>query len=178
MIVSGDEENIVGALTSALAQRAGNWGGAQRGGARAVTRPPFTTTQVAAQVGGTRDNKLRAPLGLGSHVFTDNAPFRFIVEPQEAFRGERLIVDTALSTGAALLLSVDLIMVGSMPQMPSTEFGLPAVMFRADATDAGMDWQICPAGTKIMIEAHAEGTFGESDTLTAEMGIYGEWIRG
>jgi hypothetical protein len=176
-IISGDDENIVGALTSALMQRArGTAFRATPGGT--VSAPRFSMAQLANQVGGTQENKLRAPLGLGSNVFSDNSPFSFIVEPQEAFRGERLIVDVALSAGAELLLSIDEILVGSLPQTPSTEFGLPAVMFRADATDAAMDWQICPAGTKIIIKAHAVGTFGEADTLTAQLGLYGVWIRG
>lgn len=174
-IISGDDgENIVGALQAL--QRASSGWQARPGAGRTVSRPAFSQTNVASQAGGTRDNKLRAPLGLGSHVFTDNSPFRYIVEPQEAFRGERLIVETAADEG--LILSIDLIMVGSLPQMPSTEFGLGAGMFRADATDAQMDWQICPAGTKIMVEAHVVGTFGEGDELTAVLGIYGAWIRG
>jgi hypothetical protein len=169
-MVSGDSENIVGALTNALMRRATP--------GRTVTNPRFSVSQIRNQVGGGGDSKLRAPLGLGSKQYTDNTPFNFIVEPQEAFRGERLIVDVAVSTGANLLLSIDEIVVGSLPQMPSTEFGLPAVMFRADATGAHMDWQICPAGTKIIIKTHVVGTFGEADTLTAQLGIYGEWIRG
>jgi hypothetical protein len=143
---------------------------------RTVSTPQFSAQLLANQVGGTQDNKLRAPLGLGSHVFTDNSPHAFIVEPQEAFRGERLIVDVVAAAG--LLLSIDSIFVGSLPQTPSTEFGLPAVMFRADATDAGMDWQICPAGTKIIINAHAVGTFAEADEVVAQLGLYGVWIRG
>ncbi len=184
MISGADAENIIGALAASMSR---GWAGtpamnravAARGGGAQVAQPQFSLTNLQNQVGGAgRDNRLRAPLGLGSHVFSDNAPFSFIVEPQEAFRGERLIVDTALSAGADLLLSIDEILVGSLPQTPSTEFGLPAVMFRADATDAQMDWQICPAGTKIIIRAHAVGTFGEADTLTAQLGIYGVWIRG
>jgi hypothetical protein len=175
-IISGDDENIVGALTTALMNRMPmrSTGMPARGGT--VSAPRFSTANLQNQVGGTQDNKLRAPLGLGSHVFVDNGPFSFIVEPQEAFRGERLIVDVVAATG--LLLSIDEILVGSLPQTPSTEFGLPAVMFRADATDAQMDWQICPAGTKIIIKTHVVGTFAEADELTAQLGLYGVWIRG
>ncbi len=174
-MIEGDDENIVGALMNQLALRSGARM-PQRGGGT-VSAPRFSTAQLQTQVGGTQNNKLRAPLGLGSHVFVDNAPFKFIVEPQEAFRGERLIVDTG-TLPAGLLLSIDEIMVGSLPQTPSTEFGLPAVMFRADATDAQMDFQICPAGTKITVTAHVVGTFAEADELTAQLGIYGTWIRG
>lgn len=178
MISGDDSENIVGALTQALMSRAGSsFRAAPPQGGRSVTGPRFSSSQLANQVGGgAQDSKLRAPLGLGSHVYTDNSPFSFIVEPQEAFRGERLIVDVIAAAG--LLLSIDEIIVGSLPQMPSTEFGLPAVMFRADATGAHMDWQICPAGTKIIIKTHAVGTFGEADEVVAQLGIYGEWIRG
>ena len=37
---------------------------------------------------------------------------------------------------------------------------------------------LIPAGTKIQIACHVEGTFGEADTLTAQIGLYGVWIRG
>lgn len=181
--IAGDEENIVGALTQMLRASPPAAQIARRGwapsNAPSVAAPRFSAAQLATQVGGTQENRLRAPLGLGSFTFNSNAQHNFIVEPQEAFRGERLIVDSALSEDATgLLLIVDEILVGSLPQTPSTEFGLPAVMFRADATDAQMDWQICPAGTKIIVRAHVEGTFGESDTLIASLGIYGVWIRG
>jgi hypothetical protein len=150
----------------------------QRGG-RSVTGPRFNTSQVRAQVGGGGDSKLRAPLGLGFHTFTALGTFKFIVEPQEAFRGERMIIELVRDGAAGTTAVVNSIIVGSLPQQPSTEFGTPVVMFQADATGAHMDWQICPAGTKIIIEVEAIGAaIGEGDSVTVSVGLYGEWIRG
>lgn len=178
-IVSGDDrENIVGALTTALAQRAmGGWRAAPPAGS--VSKPAFSTSQLQTQVGGTQAGALRAPLGLGFHSFTALGTFKFIVEPQEAFRGERLIVSVVKDGAAGTDVVVNSIVVGSLPQQPSTEFGTPASMFQPDATDAHMDWQICPAGTKIIIEVEVIGAaIGEADSVTVSVGLYGVWIRG
>jgi hypothetical protein len=178
-IVEGDTENILGALMPALAQfQRARAGGARPG--RTVTNPQFTGSQLATQVGGgQKDSKLRAPIGLGSHTFTALGQFQFIVEPQEAFRGERLILSVVRDGAAGVDVVVNSIFVGSLPQQPSTEFGMPGSMFQPDATDAQMDWQICPAGTKLSITVSAVGgAFAEGDTLTVSLGIYGVWIRG
>jgi hypothetical protein len=174
-IISGedDQENIVGALTNALTQMRRAPAG------RTVTGPRFTQQQTAAQVGAGRQSKLRAPLGIGFFTFSALGTNVFVVEPQEAFRGERLIIDVVRDGAAGVSVVVNSIFVGSLPQQPSTEFGLPASMFQPDATDANMDWQVCPAGTKIIISVSAVGgAFAEGDTLTVSLGIYGEWIRG
>jgi acetamidase/formamidase len=90
-----------------------------------------------------------------------------------------LSIDVEKDDAASVATLVNNITVGSLPQTPSTEFGMPASMFRPDATDAQMDWQICPAGTKIIIEVETTGgAFAEGDTLTVSAGIYGSWIRG
>lgn len=180
MISGDDEENIVGAILQRFGAQAMQQRGFRAPGRGQTVGPPrFSAAQIANQVGGGKDNKLRAPLGLGNFTFTDAGPtnHNFIVEPQEAFRGERLIVDFSSET-AGVLFSIDEILVGSLPQMPSTEFGLPSIMFRADATEAQMDWQICPAGTKIIVRTSLVGTLGEGDTAVAQLGIYGEWVRG
>ena len=105
--------------------------------------------------------------------------FKFIVEPQEAFRGERMIINIEKDGGAGVATLVNQITVGTLPQTPSTEFGIPAAMFQADATDAAMEWQICPAGTKITIEVETVGAaIAEGDTVTVSIGVYGAWIRG
>lgn len=174
-IISGDDqENIVGALTTQLMRSV-----QQARGGRTVQTPRFTQAQLSTQVGSGRDNKLRAPLGLGFHTFTALGTFKFVVEPQEAFRAERLVLEVLREGAAGTGVQVNNMFVGSLPQTPSSEFGIPASMFRPDATDAQMDWQICPAGTKIIIEVEAIGTaIGEGDSVTVELGIYGEWVRG
>lgn len=175
--ISGDSENIIGALTNAL-QRVGPMARA----GRSVGAPQFSQAQLQNQVGGSgRDNKLRAPLGMGVFVFSaaTGTTHKFIVEPQEAFRGERLVVEVGADAAAAgVLAAVEQITVGSLPQTPSTEFGIPAAMFRPDATDANMNWQICPAGTKIIIEVSISAQLADADTATVQLGVYGEWIRG
>jgi hypothetical protein len=176
-IIQGDDsENIVGALVNQL-QRFGARG--RQAAQNVVTSPRFTAAGIKAQVGGGGESKLRAPLGIGFHTFTALGTFKFIVEPQEGFRGERLIVDVEKDGGAGVATLVNSIIVGSLPQTPSTEFGIPAVMFRADATDANMSWQICPAGTKIIIEVELVGAaIAEGDSVTVSLGVYGEWVRG
>jgi hypothetical protein len=177
-IISGDEENIVGALTSGFLQQLQRARGGAAAG-RTVTTPRFSAPQIANQVGSGQQAKLRAPLGLGFHTFTALGTFKFIVEPQEAFRGERLVLEVLRDGAAAVGVMVNSITVGSLAQQPSTELGVPSSMFRPDATGAEMEWQICPAGTKIIIEVEAVGgAFAEGDTLTVEAGIYGEWVRG
>ena len=184
-MVSGDEENIIGALTQALQGRVrpGGMGGTMRrvqSAVASVSNPRFSQTQLANQVGGGGDNKLRAPLGFGTFTFVEGAAttHNFVVEPQEAFRGERLVIASIAAGGAAVLGQVDLITVGSLPQAPSVEFGIPFSMFQPDATDAQMDWQICPAGTKIQVNTSYAGTLGEGQTFIVQVGLYGVWIRG
>lgn len=186
-IVSGDEENIVGAMFNMLQRGGGGFnpramGGRAGGGFRgAVSQPQFSGSQLSNQVGGTQAGRLRAPLGMGTFVFVEGAPtsHSFVVEPQEAFRGERLIVDVGADAATAgVLATVRHIFVGSLPQQPSVEFGTPASMFRPDATDAQMDWQICPAGTKIEVEIEISAALGEGETATVAVGLYGVWIRG
>ena len=173
--VSGDAENIIGALAQMVRPRAGS--AMSRG--RSVQGPQFSSALFANQVGGSaKQTGLRAPLGFGFHVFTAAGVFSFIVEPQEAFRGERLMIDTARDGAAGVLGVVNTMTVGTMPQQPSTEFGIPFAMFSPAMTDAQMDWQICPAGTKIQIQVELVGTFAEADTVTVAVGLYGKWIRG
>jgi hypothetical protein len=183
-MISGDDENIVGALAQGFMNAAARARGGARTGwnaaGRTVGNPQFAAAQIANQVGGgARDNRLRAPLGLGFHTFTALGLFKFIVEPQEAFRGERMIISVDKDGGAGVAVLVNTIIVGSLPQTPSTEFGIPASMFQPDATDAQMDWQICPAGTKIIVEVETVGAaIAEGDTVTVSAGVYGAWIRG
>jgi hypothetical protein len=79
-ILSGDDENIMGALAQ-------QFGGAlqrfrQQPAGRTVSAPRFSMSQLANQVGGgAQNNKLRAPLGLGFHTFTAAGVFKFVVEP-------------------------------------------------------------------------------------------------
>ena len=174
--VSGDAENIIGALAQMVRPR----GGAAPRGRGSITGPQFSRALIANQVGGAnKESGLRAPLGFGFHTFTATGTFAFIVEPQEAFRGERLMIDTAQDGAAGVIGLVNTMTVGTMPQQPSTEFGIPFAMFSPAMTDAHMDWQICPAGTKIQINVElVGGTFAEGDTFTVAVGLYGKWIRG
>lgn len=174
--MEGDSENIIGALAQMIRPRMGP---AARGGRPVVSTPKFSAAQIAAQVGGGgQKGKLRAPLGFGYHEFTAAGTFSFIVEPQEAFRGERLMIAVARDGAAGVLGLVTALNVGTMPQQPSTEFGIPFEMFSPEMTDANMDWQICPAGTKIQVSVQVVGTFAEGDTFRVAVGLYGEWIRG
>lgn len=186
-IIAGDQENIIGALVNALARPAqlarsaagGGWRAAAAAPGTVIQGPQFTSAAINAQVGGgQRDTRLRSYLGFGTFAFTDAAPtHKFIVEPQEAFRGGRLIITQVRSAAAGGIMMLNNISVGTLPQSPSTEFGAPADGFAPDATSSELDIQLCPAGTKLAIDMEVVGAVGEGDSILVGVMLYGEWVR-
>lgn len=141
---------------------------------RVFKRPPLAPTP------GQPDAKLRSYMGVGIAVWApaDGSDKVLTVEPQETFRGERLLIDILATggadTGITLVRRID---VGSLAQSPSTEQAAPAAMFRADATYAGLDLQIAYRGMKISVTLGRTAATPAGVTSTASVGLYGEWVR-
>lgn len=169
--VEGDilgEADLLGAVQRALAAR-------RPGGGRVFRRPPLAARS------GQPDAKLRSYMGMGLVSWTgaaDAADKQMVVEPQESFRGERLVlaqvVAGGVDAGLTVLRRID---VGTLPQSPSVEQPAPAAMFSPDATYAGLDLQIAHRGMKVIITLGRTTSPGAGVTVTASAGLYGEWIR-
>lgn len=165
------EADILGAVSRAIARKRG------RGGPTVYSRPPLSPR--AGQV----DAKLRSYMGMGvqSWVTADGVVDRvFEVEPQESFRGERLVISSSAEGGAATgIILVRRIDIGTLPQSPSVEQPAPASMFAPDATYSGLDLQIAHRGMKVRVTVGRTAAAGGAGAVTerAAVGLYGEWIR-
>ncbi len=147
-----------------------------RSGERIYRKPPLP--QGAAQPYTAR---LRSFLGLGiaSWAVADATDKILTVEPQESFRGMRLIVDVAIAaavTNSPIVL-VRTITVGTMPQSPSVEQPAPAALFRADATLTMLDLQVAYRSIKLSLTLGITAAPTGAGVVTAAAGFYGEWIR-
>lgn len=158
-VLMGDDEALLGASRNQLARRP-------------YRKPPLSYRQ-------NRDAKMRSYMGMGfaSFVGTDGSDKVLIIEPQEAFRGERLIVDVIDSAPPAGITVIRRIDVGSMPQSPSVEAAMPASAFFRDATYTGLDLQVAQPGVKISIVLGRTSAPGGVIVTTVAAGFYGEWIR-
>lgn len=167
----GQEADILGQVARQLVRRPG-----PGAGRRIFKRPPLPArSQQPTQA------ELRAFLGFGpvTWAVADGADKQVIVEPQETFRIERLIVEVSVPatiTNAPLIL-VRRLEIGTLPQSPSVEFGTPAALFRADAVGSMMELQIADAGTKISLTMQISAAPTGTGVVTATMGVYGQWIR-
>ena len=160
--------------SSMLTRPGGPLGGNRSRSGMPFVRPPLPLSETRP------DSKLRSACGAGVAVWgpTDGSDKVLTIEPQESFRGERLVIDFASVGGvAAGLVVVRRIEVGTMPQSPSVEQPMPAVMFRPDATYASLDLQIASKGTKLTVILGVTAAPGAGVTTTATAGYYGEWIR-
>lgn len=159
-VLMGDDEALLGASNRQLQRR------------RILAKPALSWDSR-------RNAKMRSYMGMGfaSWTGTDGSDKTLIIEPQEAFRGERLIVDvtdSAPPVGQTVVRRID---VGSMPQSPSVEAAMPASAFRVDATYSGLDLQVAQPGVKISIVLGRTAAPGGAIVTTASCGFYGEWIR-
>jgi len=176
--IEGDDElegTDDGDVLGAIARRVG---GRTRGGRRRIfSRPP-----LPARTAQPTEAELRSFMGFGILTFTSATPTVQVleVEPQESFRGERLIIDSVYVPAAAEnapLISVARIEVGTMPQSPSVQFAAPAAMFRPDAVGAALDLQIAARGTKMIVTISINAAPPVGGALTVNAGFFGQWIR-
>ena len=174
MVLGADEADILGAVSRALTRRRRGGGAPLASSANVQPRPGLPASETPA------DARLRSYVGFGvvSWGAAVTADQTATIEPQESFRGERLVVATSAAggtpAGITLLRRID---VGTMPQSPSVEQPAPASMFSADATHANLDLQIAHRGTKIAVTLGQSAAPGAGVTVTAAIGMYGEWIR-
>lgn len=153
-----DDEEILGAVRRAMTAR--------KPQLRAAAAPP---------------KKLRGYLGMGNATFINGGPTQLslIVEPQRAFRPERLIIDRT-NVGVLspnLVANVVNIFVGDQPQSPSVEQPAPIAMFRADATVSGIDFDKAIPGQKIAIQLSLNAAPAVGETVTLSCGFYGDMLR-
>jgi len=177
--VEGDEDgDILGAVARALVKRPAARGKRRRrgGGRKIWKRPP-----LPAKPAQPTEAELRSYMGFGSVFWAvaDGASKVSIVEPQESFRGERLVLDVGIDAGVTNtpLVLLNRIDVGTQPQSPSVEFAAPAAMFRPDATNAELDLQIAFRGTKLQIELGITAAPTGAGQVTTSIGMFGQWIR-
>jgi hypothetical protein len=146
---------------------------------RIFKRPPLPSTPFQPT-----EAELRSYMGIGFQALGNNAAgvtligTPLLVEPQESFRGERLILDvtsTGTPVGNAALQRIE---VGTMPQSPSVEQPAPATMFRADATYSQLDLQVAFRATKFQLTLeNVNGPTGAGNFFNYAAGIFGAWIR-
>lgn len=122
---------------------------------------------------------LRSFVGMGFATWTgtDVADKVLSIEPQEKFRGERMVIDVLATAGAAGIVLVRLLQVGVQPQQPDTEQPAPASMFARDVTYSHLDLQVAKPGIKMTLTLAVTAAPGSGETITAAVGFYGEWIR-
>lgn len=176
--MSGNGEDVLGAVVQAMRQVAA------RGGSSVVQRRlpsvPFSRPPLPASPVQSTTASLRSYMGFGFLTWgpAEVADKAIIVEPQESFRGERLIIDVGAaggtSAGLSLLRRID---VGTQPQSPSVEQPAPSAMFARDSTNAELDLQIAFRGTKVQITLGITAAPGAGVTLTAAIGMFGQWVR-
>jgi hypothetical protein len=165
------EANILGAMARRGQQRPQH----PNQGRQVYERPPLP--QVPAHP---HTSRLKSYLGLGFATWgsADATDKPLQVQPQESFRGGRLIVDLSLvngpSAGMVLMRRID---IGTMPQSPSVEQPAPAAMFAANATYAAIDLQIAYRATTIQVTLGITAAPGGTCAVTAACGFFGEWIR-
>lgn len=176
----GDDSSGEEAL-GAFWRRRGRRGGRGRGprgpsGEKIYRRPPLP--HGGAQPWTARLRSFLG-LGIGSWAVADATDKILTVEPQESFRGERLIVDVAIPatvTNFPIVL-VRTVTVGTMPQSPSVEQPAPAALFRADATFTRLDLQVAYRSIKLSVTLGITAAPTGAGTVTAAAGFFGEWIR-
>jgi len=184
----GDDDAVIGLFANFLQQQRGGGGGMPLSGRRqgspgypqgvprvgnVYTRPPLAARPQ------NHTAMLRSFVGVGFATWTgtDAADKELQIEPQEAFRGERMVIDVLASSGAAGIVVVKLLQVGVQPQQPDTSQPAPASMFAADVTYSHLDLQIARPGIKLTLTLSVTAAPGTGETITAAAGFYGEWIR-
>jgi hypothetical protein len=154
------------------------WGAPPR--PRLPGAPQLPPGAVQALQSGPR--RLLAYMGLGtlSWVSTDTETEKtMIAEPQAAFRGRRLVIDVAKTTGASSILTTitSPLTVSGMPQTPAPSAPAPTSMFQAAATYSMLDLQIATSATQIAMGISVSAIPASGESVVVSAGLYGEWLR-
>lgn len=180
---AGYEADVLGALVRSPFRRRRRQQGRQRGrgtrspeGRRIYRQPPLPQQSFQPNMA-----RLRSYLGMGTGTFPASAAagttIDLTVEPQESFRGERLIIDVTTTGTPGALPTVVGIFVGTLPQSPSVEQPAPAAMFARDATYSRLDMQIAFRATKLKVTLGVTGAVAAASSIICSVGFFGEWIR-
>lgn len=126
--------------------------------------------------------KLLAYMGLGSLSWasTDTLTEKLMsAEPQAAFRGRRLVIAQAKSSGATgiLVTVTQPLTVSGMPQTPAPQEPAPVEMFDPATTYSMLDLQIAVSGTQINLGISVSAIPASGQTVVVAAGLYGEWLR-
>lgn len=163
-----DDDEILGAVRSRRAR-------APQQQRALPARPPGIATQQKPPA------RLRGYLGLGSVTFAAAAATAqsLSVEPQRAFRPERLVIvrKDSSAAAAALLTTVTSVFVGDQPQSPSVAQGAPTEMFAPDVTVSGVDFNVAKPGVQIQLNLAISAAPAGADTVILACGMYGVMVR-
>jgi hypothetical protein len=153
-------------------------------------RPPMQPARPTAPVipPGFTQALARGPalllsyMGLGSLIWTSGDTVTekpMEAEPQAAFRGRRLVIAQAKSSGATgvLVTITSPLNVSGMPQTPAPDSPAPVEMFDAATTYSMLDLQIATSGTKITLGISVSAIPASGQTVAVSAGLYGEWQR-
>lgn len=176
------EDMVIGALQRMMGRQARSGGGAYAPNARgSAQRGVYAAPPLRGQSTWPHTSKLRSYMGFGFATWapTDATDKPLPVQPQESFRGERLIVSPptvvgGASAGLTLMRRID---VGTMPQSPSVAQPAPAVMFQNDTVGANLDLQIAYRATTVQVTLGITAAPGAGVTVTTAVGMFGVWIR-
>lgn len=149
--------------------------------ARQIAPAPYGKPPLPREGFQPNVSRLRSYMGFGIQTWAvaDATDKPIVVEPQESFRGERLVIDTSVAaavTNSPLVL-MRRIDVGTLPQSPSVEQPAPAAMFARDATYSALDLQVAYRATKVQVTLGISAAPTGAGVVTAAVGMYGEWIR-
>lgn len=136
----------------------------------------------AVQGGHQGPARLLSYMGLGSVAWasTDTSFEKPLsAAPQTAFRGRRLVIAQAKTSGAVGILVVvsSPLNVSGMPQTPAPDVDAPVEMFDPSTTYSMLDLQIATSATSISLGIAVSAIPASGQTVTVSAGLYGEWLR-
>lgn len=145
-------------------------------------RPPMRMPQPRPPLPAAESRPLarnRGTLGMPSLTWgaTDAGVLTSQLTLQNSFRAERLVIGIAVTGTPAGATRVVGQFVGSDLQSPAITSPVPVEMFAADATYAGLEWQIAFRGTQITVQMDRTAAPGTNNAVTATIGFYGQWYK-
>jgi hypothetical protein len=166
----------------AIQREMGGGGGQRRPQRRGHHFGPPMIGPQQVQGGHQGPARLLSYMGLGSVAWasTDTLFEKLLsAAPQTAFRGRRLVIAQAKSTGAVGILVVvsSPLNVSGMPQTPAPDVDAPVEMFDPATTYSMLDLQIATSATSISLGLAVSAIPASGQTVTVSAGLYGEWLR-